>query len=73
MTKFSPKFRQTVIKRILIGESQTVVAKSLEISSKTVHVWWSATKQDLPTQELTDTEEVARLRRLLREREAEIV
>ena len=34
--------------------------------------WWSAAKQDLPTQELTDTEEIARLRRLLREREAEI-
>ncbi len=42
------------------------------ISSKTVHGWWSAAKQDLPTQELTDTEEIARLRRLLREREAEI-
>ena len=72
MTKFSPEFRQTVIERVRSGEPQTEVAKSLGISSKTVHGWWSAAKQDLPTQELTDTEEIARLRRLLREREAEI-
>ena len=71
MTKFSPEFRQTVIERVRSGEAQTEV-KSLGISSKTVHGWWSAAKQDLPTQELTDTEEIARLRRLLREREAEI-
>ena len=72
MTKFSPEFRQTVIERVRSGQTQTEVAKSLGISSKTVHAWWSAAKQDLPTQELTDTEEIARLRRLLREREAEI-
>ena len=68
MTKFSPEFRQTVIERVRSGEAQTEV-KSLGISSKTVHAWWSAAKQDLPTQELTDTEKIARL---LREREAEI-
>ena len=55
MTKFSPEFRQTVIERVRSGEPQTEVAKSLGISSKTVHGWWSAAKQDLPTQELTDT------------------
>ena len=69
MTKFSPEFRQTVIERVRSGQTQTEVAKSLGISSKTVHAWWSAAKQDLPTQELTDTEKIARL---LREREAEI-
>ena len=62
MTKFSPEFRQTVIERVRSGESQTEVAKSLGISSKTVHGWWSAAKQDLPTQELTDTEEIAFLK-----------
>ena len=72
MTKFSPDFRQTVIERVRSGETQTEVAKSLGISSKTVHGWWSSAKQDRPTQELTDTEEIARLRSLLREREAEI-
>lgn len=72
MTKFSPEFRQSVIERIRNGETQAEVSRSLGISPKTVHAWWSATKQDLPTQELTDAEEIALLRRLLCEREAEI-
>lgn len=72
MTKFSPEFRQSVIERIRSGETQAEVSRSLGISSKTVHAWWSAAKQDLPPQELSDAEEVARLRRLLRERDAEI-
>lgn len=72
MKNYSREFRQAAIERIRNGESQTAVAKSLGISSKTVHSWWSAAKDELPSQELSNTEEIIRLRRLLREKEAEI-
>ena len=40
MKQFSQEFKNTVIERIRNGETQTGVAKSLGISSKTVNSWW---------------------------------
>ena len=72
MKQFSQEFKNTVIERIRNGETQTGVAKSLGISSKTVNSWWMKAKNELPQEQLSADQEIARLKKLLREREAEI-
>ena len=72
MKRYSKEFRQAAIERIHNGEIQSAVAKDLGISSKTLNSRWCSTKDDLSPKELSDAEEIIRLRRLLREKEAEI-
>ena len=72
LKRYSKEFRQAAIERILSGETQLAVAKDLGISSKTLNLWWCSTKDDLSPKELFDAEEIIQLRRLLREKEAEI-
>ena len=72
MKQFSQEFKASVIERIRNGESQMGVAKSLGISCKTVNSWWTKAKQELPQEQLSAEQEIARLKKLLREREAEI-
>ena len=72
MKQFSQEFRDSVIERIRHGETQTGVAKSLGISSKTVNSWWMKAKEELPQEQLSVDQKIARLKKLLREREAEI-
>ena len=72
MKRYSKDFRQADIERIRNGEPQSVVAKDLGIGSKTLNSWWCSTKDDLSPKELSDAKEIIPLRRLLREKEAEI-
>ncbi|HIU73714.1 MAG TPA: transposase [Candidatus Aphodousia faecipullorum] len=72
MKQFSQEFKNSVIERIRNGETQMGVAKSLGISSKTVNSWWMKAKEELPQEQLSAEQEIARLKKLLREREAEI-
>ncbi len=67
MKQFSQEFKASVIERIRNGESQMGVAKSLGISCKTV----TKAKQELPQEQLSAEQEIARLKKLLREREKE--
>ena len=69
MKQFSQEFKASVIERIRNGESQMGVAKSLGISCKTVNSWWTRAKQELPQEQLSAEQEIARLKKLLRERE----
>ena len=72
MKQFSQEFKNSVIERIRNGETQMGVAKSLGISSKAVDRWWMKAKEDLTQEQLSAEQEIARLKKLLREREAEI-
>lgn len=72
MKQFSQEFKNSVIERIRNGETQMGVAKSLGISCKTVNSWWRKAKEELPQEQLSAEQEIARLKKLLREREAEI-
>ena len=70
--QFSQEFKNSVIERIRNGETQMGVAKSLGITCKTVNSWWTKAMQELPQEQLSAEQEIARLKKLLREREAEI-
>lgn len=71
MKQFFQEFKASIIERIRNGESQMAVAKSLGISCKTVNSWWTKV-QELPQEQLSTEQEIARLKKLLRYREAEI-
>ena len=65
---FSEEFKKSAIARVQSGESQLSVAKSLVISHKT----FVKAKTQMPEGAVSLSEENARLRKALKEREAEI-
>ncbi len=69
---FSEEFKKSAIARVQNGESQLSVAKSLGINYKTLSRWFVKAKDQMPEGELSLSEENARLRKALKEREAEI-
>ena len=70
--RFSEEFKKSAIARVQSGESQLSVAKSLWISHKTLNRWFVKAKTQMPEGAVSLSEENARLRKALREREAEI-
>ncbi len=71
-SRFSEEFKKSAIARIRNGESQTSVAKSLGISYKTLNHWFVNARDQMPEGSISLSEENARLRKALKEREAEI-
>ena len=70
--RFSEEFKKSAITRVQNGESQLSVAKSLGISHKTLNRWFVKAKEQMPEGAISLSEENARLRKALKEREAEI-
>ncbi len=70
--RFSEEFKKSAIARIQSGETQLSVAKSLGISNKTLNRWFVKAKAQMPEGAISLSEENARLRKALKEREAEI-
>lgn len=70
--RFSEEFKKSAIIRVQNGESQLSVAASLGISYKTLNRWVIKAKKQMPSGSLSLSEENARLRQALKEREAEI-
>ena len=70
--RFSEEFKKSAIARVQNGETQLSVAKSLGISDKTLSRWFVKAKTQMPEGEISLSEENARLRKALKEREAEI-
>lgn len=70
--RFSEEFKKSAIARVHNGESQLEVAKSLGISHKTLNSWFVKAKDQMPEGSVSLAEENARLRKALKEREAEI-
>ena len=70
--KFSPEFRQSAVSRVLNGETQVEVAKSIGISPKTLNVWCLKAKEARSEQENKNLDETARLRLELKKAQAEI-
>ncbi len=70
--RFSEEFKKSAIARIQNGESQLSVAKSLGISYKTLNRWFVNAREQMPEGSISLSEENARLRKALKEREAEI-
>ena len=69
---FSEEFKRAAVARVQNGESQLSVARHLGISSKTLNRWCVTARRAMPAEELSAMDEIARLRKLLRQREAEI-
>ena len=70
--KFSPEFRQSAVSRVLNGETQVEVDKSLGTSPKTLNVWCLKAKEARSEQENKNLDETARLRLELKKAQAEI-
>ena len=70
--RFSEEFKKSAIIRVQNGESQLSVASSLGISYKTLNRWVIQAKEQMPSEKVSLSEENARLRKALKEREAEI-
>ena len=70
--KFSPEFRQAAVNRVLDGETQAEVAKSLGMNSKTLHVWCRKAKESRSETANIKIDETARLRLELKKAKAEI-
>lgn len=70
--RFSEEFKKSAIIRVQNGESQLSVANSLGISYKTLNRWIIQAKGQMPSENASLSEENARLRKALKEREAEI-
>ena len=70
--RFSEKFKKSTIIRTQNRESQLSVASSLGISYKTLNRWVIKAKRQMPSENISLSEENARLRKALKEREAEI-
>ena len=75
--RFSEEFKKSAIIRVQNGESQLSVANlsvanSLGISYKTLNRWIIQAKGQMPSEKVSLSEENARLRKALKEREAEI-
>lgn len=70
--RFSEEFKKSAIIRVQNGESQLSIANSLGISYKTLNRWIIQAKGQMPSENVSLSEENARLRKALKEREAEI-
>ena len=70
--RFSEEFKKSAIISVQNGESQLSVASSLGISYKTLNRWVIQAKGQMPSENVSLSEENARLRKALKEREAEI-
>ena len=70
--RFSEEFKKSAIARVQNGESQLAVAKTLGIRPKTLNRWFVKAKDQMPASTVSLAEENARLRKALKEREAEI-
>ena len=70
--RFSDEFKKSAIARVRNGETQIDVAKSLGISFKTLNRWCVKAKDEMSSDTLSLSEENARLRKALKEREVEI-
>lgn len=70
--RFSEEFKKSAIIRVQNGESQLSVASSLGISYETLNRWVIQAKEQMPSEKVSLSEENARLRKALKEREAEI-
>ena len=70
--RFSEEFKRAAVARVQSGESQLSVARHLGISSKTLNRWCVTARRTMPAEELFAMDEIARSRKLLRQREAEI-
>lgn len=71
--RFSEEFKKSAIIRVQNEESQLSVANSLGISYKTLNRWIIQAKGQMPSENVVSlSEENARLRKALKEREAEI-
>lgn len=70
--RFSEEFKRAAVARVQSGESQLLVARHLGISSKTLSRWCVTARRAMPAEKLSAMDEIARLRKLLRQREAEI-
>lgn len=68
--RFSEEFKKSAIIRVQNGESQLSVAN--RISYKTLNGWIIQAKGQMPSENVSLSEENARLRKALKEREAEI-
>lgn len=69
---FSEEFKRAAVARVQNGESKLSVARHLGISSKTLNRWCVTARRTMPAEELFAMDEIARSRKLLRQREAEI-
>ena len=70
--RFSEEFKRAAVARVQSGESQLSVASLLGSSSKTLIRWCVTARRAMPAEELSAMDKIARLRKLLRQREAEI-
>ena len=70
--QFSYEFKKAAVARVQNGETQVEVARSLHISSKTLSRWCIQSKEMLSPEENSLIEENARLRKALKQREAEV-
>ena len=70
--QFSDEFKKAAVARVQNGETQVEVARSLHISSKTLSRWCIQSKEMLSPEENSLIEENARLRKALKQREAEV-
>lgn len=70
--RFSEEFKRAAVARVQSGESQLSVARHLGISSKTLNRWCVTARRAMPAEELSAMDEITRLRKLLRQRDAEI-
>ena len=69
---FSEEFKRAAVARVQNGESELSVARHLGSSSKTLKRWCVTARRTMPAEELFAMDEIARSRKLLRQREAEI-
>lgn len=70
--QFSEEFKRAAIARVQNAETQVEAARSLHISSKTLSRWGIQSKQTLSPEENSLIEENARLRKALKQCEAEV-
>lgn len=70
--RLSEEFKKSAIARVQNGKSQLDVAKSLAISHKTLNRWFVKAKDQMPEDSVSLPEEIAHLRKALKQREAGI-
>ena len=64
--RFSEEFKKSAVIRVQNGESQLSVASSLGISYKTLNRWVIQAKGQMPPENVSLSEENARLRKVLK-------
>ena len=68
---YSEEFIKTAVARVSSGISQIQVAKELGISAQTISRWCIKAKADLSSEELSEAEEIIRLKKELAKAKAE--